>query len=252
MSKLAITLYGIICYCLFILVFLYIDGFLLEIIVPKSINSGEPSGFIYAIVINLVLITAFGFFHSLMSRDWFKKEWTRVIPAVAERSTYVLQASLFLILVMWFWQPMPQILWSFGGGVAWVIYGLFALGNILVLWSTFLINHFELFGLSQVWHNQINKQMPEVTFKTPSLYRIVRHPMQFGTLMVFWSTPVMTVGHFLFALSMTIYVLIGLLFEESSLQREFGEKYISYRKQVPMLIPKLSRNSWVNQRNQSE
>lgn len=237
MSKLIITLYGIVCYCLFVLVFIYIDGFLLEIIVPKSINSGEVSSSKSAIVINLGLISAFGFFHSLMSRGWFKKQWTKVIPATAERSTYVLQASLFFVLLIWQWQPMPSVFWSFEGVTAWLFYALFALGNIIVLWSTFLINHFELFGLSQVWHNQIGKPVPDGAFKTPSLYKFVRHPMQLGTLMVFWSTPVMTVGHFLFASSMTLYVLIGLLFEERSLQKEFGKEYSLYQKRVPMLIP---------------
>lgn len=238
MSKLLITFYGLISYSLFILVFIYIDGFLVEIIVPKSINSGVVSDTESAIVINLALVFAFGFFHSLMSRSWFKKQWTRLIPAVAERSTYVLQASLFLALLMWFWRPMPSILWSFEGGISWIFYGCFILGNIIVLWSTFLINHFELFGLSQVWHNQISKPMPKPVFKTPYLYKFVRHPMQFGILIVFWSTPLMTVGHFLFASSMTIYVLIGLWFEERSLLREFGEDYAHYQKHVPMLIPR--------------
>jgi len=237
MAKLWITVYGIICYCLFLLVFLYIEGFLLEIAVPKSINSGGVSDTASAITINLTLILAFGFFHSLMSRDWFKQYWTRIIPKVAERSTYVLQASLFLILLMWQWQAMPELLWSFHGNAVWLFYVCFALGNILVLWSIFLIDHFELFGLRQVWYNQTDRTMPEAVFKTPSLYKIVRHPMQLGTLMIFWSTPVMTTGHFLFALSMTLYVLIGLWFEERSLCRAFGEQYVDYQKRVSMLIP---------------
>jgi len=242
MTRLFITLYGIICYCLFIFVFIYIEGFLLEIVVPKSINSGSVPGTASAIVTNLALIVAFGFFHSLMSRDGFKKQWTRVIPTAAERSTYVLQASLFFALLMWQWQPMPGLLWFFEGSAAWLIYACFALGNVVVLWSTFLIDHFELFGLRQVWHNQTGKPMPEAIFRTPSLYRLVRHPMQLGTLIVFWSAPVMTAGHFLFAISMTLYVLIGLLFEERSLRREFGAKYALYQKRVPMLIPGLIRN----------
>lgn len=242
MTRLFITLYGILSYGLFIAVFIYIEGFLLEIAVPKSINSGAIPGTANAVVINLALIIAFGFFHSLMSRDWFKKQWTRLIPTAAERSTYVLQASLFLILLMWLWQPMPSLLWSFEGSAAWPFYASFVLGNIVVVWAIFLIDHFELFGLRQVWCNQVGKPLPEAIFKTPSLYRIVRHPMQLGTLIVFWSTPVMTAGHFLFALSMTLYVLIGLKFEERSLQREFGEKYVLYQKRIPMLIPKLIRS----------
>lgn len=175
-----------------------------------------------------------------MSRGWFKKQWTRIIPAAAERSTYVLQASLFLALVMWQWQPMPGVIWSFKGHTAWPFYACFAIGNLVVLWSTFLIDHFELFGLRQVWYNQSGKPVPESVFKTPSLYRFVRHPMQLGTLVIFWSTPLMTDGHFLFALSMTFYVLIGLKFEERSLRREFGAQYALYQKRVPMLIPGLA------------
>lgn len=239
MTKLFITLYGVICYCLFILVFIYAEGFLLEIAVPRSINSGALPGMASSVIINLTLIIAFGFFHSLMSRDWFKEQWTRLIPNAAERSTYVLQASLFLALVMWLWQPMPGVIWSFEDHSAWPFYACFALGNLVVLWSTFQIDHFDLFGLRQVWYNQTDKLMPEEVFKTPSLYRIVRHPMQFGTLIIFWSTPLMTAGHFLFALSMTFYVLIGLKFEERSLRREFGDKYALYQKRVPMLIPQL-------------
>lgn len=242
MSRLLITLYGILCYCLFMLVFVYIEGFLLEVIVPKSINSGAmPVNTNSAIMNNLFLVFIFGFFHSVMSRKQFKERWTQIIPLAAERSTYVLQASLFLALLMWQWQPMPTLLWSFAGISSWVFYTCFAVGNIIVLWSIFLIDHFELFGLRQVWCNQLGKSMPKATFKTPALYHIVRHPMQLGTLIILWATPTMSVGHFLFASLMTLYVFIGLKFEEKSLQREFGEAYRCYQQQVPMLIPRLKR-----------
>jgi protein-S-isoprenylcysteine O-methyltransferase Ste14 len=242
MSRLLITFYGILCYCLFILVFVYIEAFLLEIIVPKSINSGTmPTSNSRAIMSNLLLVFIFGFFHSLMSRKQFKEKWTRIIPVAAERSTYVLQASLFLVLLMWQWQPMPTLLWSFTGIASWFFYTCFALGNIIVLWSIFLIDHFELFGLRQVWCNQRGKPMPQAVFKTPALYKVVRHPMQLGTLIILWATPSMSVGHFLFASSMTLYVFIGLKFEERSLQREFGEAYLRYQQQVPLLIPRFKR-----------
>ncbi len=221
------------------MVFIYIEAFLLEIIVPKSINSGTTVDIKIAIVINILLVFIFGFFHSLMSRQNFKEKWTQIIPVATERSTYVLQASLFLVLLMWQWQPMPNLLWSFQGISMWFFYICFAIGNIIVLWSIFLIDHFELFGLRQVWYNQIDKPMPKAVFKTPALYKFVRHPMQLGTIIILWATPTMSTGHFLFASLMTLYVFIGLKFEEKSLQREFGEKYTLYQKQVPMLIPLL-------------
>lgn len=238
MTKLLMTLYGVLCYCLFIVVFIYIEGFLLELIVPKSINSGRAiTNINLAIIINLLLVFTFGFFHSLMSRKAFKEKWTRVVPIAVERSTYVLQASLFLILLMWQWQPLPDLLWSFQGLSSIFFYTCFAMGNIIVLWSIFLIDHFELFGLRQVWFHQIGKPMPKPIFKTPALYNFVRHPMQLGTLIILWATPTMSIGHFLFATSMTLYLFIGLKFEEKSLQREFGKQYTRYQKQVPMLIP---------------
>ena len=242
MIRFLIRLYGLLCYCMFVLVFVYAEGFLLEIVVRKTINSGEDPALLSAHIINLALVFAFGFFHSLMSRSWFKRRWTRVIPKEAERSTYVLQASLTLALVMWQWQPMPTVIWLFDDFFAWPFYLSFVLGNIVILWSTFLMDHFELFGLRQVWCHQAGQLPPISDFKTPSLYKYVRHPMHLGTLMVFWSTPLMTAGHLLFALAMTLYVLIGIKFEERSLKRDFGEQYTLYQQRVPMLIPSLRCN----------
>ena len=242
MSRYLIAFYGAACYALFNLVFLALAGFLLEIGLEKTINSG-PSGDVWqAVSVDLALILAFGFFHSLMAREGFKKTWTRVVPPSAERSTYVLQASLFLILLMWQWQPLPFVIWHLQGPGAYIAYASFVFGNIIVLWATHAIDHYELFGLRQSWAPVTGKPIPKPAFKTPTLYRIVRHPMQLGALIVFWSTPHMTAGHALFAASMTVYVLIGLYFEEGALRRQFGQTYASYQRAVPMLIP-LARKS---------
>ena len=206
---------------------------------PKSINSGVVKPLSTSLVINLLLIFAFGFFHSLMARPGFKRVWTLIVPNAAERSTYVLQSSLFLMLLIWQWQPMPYVIWFFQQWYAYLFYSIFIAGTIIVMWSIFLIDHSELFGLRQVWQNQIEQPMSKAEFKTPGLYRIVRHPMQFGTLILFWSTPMMTVGHALLASGMTLYVLIGLGFEERALVRQFGENYTAYQSRVPMLIPAL-------------
>ena len=237
MKKVLITLYGIFCYLLFITVCIYLAGFLLEIGVPKSINSGTARSFSVPLVINILLIFSFGFFHSLMARSGFKRVWTLVVPNAAERSTYVLQSSLFLLLLMWQWQPMPYVIWSFQDWYAYLFYSVFIAGVIIAIWSIVSIDHFELLGLRQVWHNQAGTLMADVSFKTPLLYRIVRHPMQFGTLILFWSTPILTTGHAILASGMTIYVLIGLRFEECALQQQYGENYMKYKTEVPMLIP---------------
>lgn len=239
MNKALILFYGVFAYCLFLSVFIYAEEFLLDIFVPRSINSHVNPDKFSAVTINLILIIVFGLFHSIMSRAWFKNRWTKVIPQAAERSTYVLQASLLLALVMWYWQALPGVLWQFEGAAAWPFYICFTLGNIVALWSTFLIDHLELFGLKQVWRNQKNERLSEAIFKTPSLYKIVRHPMHLGVLMVFWSTPTLTEGHLLFASAMTAYVFIGIVFEERSLRNEFREQYARYQKRVPMLIPGL-------------
>lgn len=239
MKRPFVLIFGVIAYVLFNLSFLYMLGFLQALLVPKAINDGPQISATYAALINVGLIFLFGFFHSLMARQWFKDWWTRIIPKAAERSTYVLQSAVFLGFAMWQWQPMPVTLWSLDGGLAALTYAIFALGVVMVLLSTFLIDHFELFGLRQIWSANRNRPMPKPAFRTPFLYRIVRHPMQLGIIMVFFGTPQMTVGHMLFALLMTAYVLIGLWFEERALLREFGDAYRDYQSRVPMLIPGL-------------
>lgn len=237
MKRPGLIFYGIFCYAFFNISFLYMAGFLLDLTVPKTINSGTPASIWSAIPVNFGLIFLFGFFHSLMARQKFKEWWTQFVPVEAERSTYVLQAAAFLMLLMVFWQPMPAEIWSVTNGWAIGFYLMFALGLVTVLLSTFLIDHYELFGLRQVCSASTGAPMPTPTFRTPMLYKFVRHPMQLGVIMVFFATPHMTAGHLFFAISMTVYVLIGLFFEERSLVREFGDTYRDYQTRVPMLIP---------------
>lgn len=239
MKRPGLILYGAGAYILFNISFLYMLGFLQGIIVPKAVNDGATVSLAPALLINTGLIFLFGFFHSLMARARFKHWWTRIVSIEAERSTYVLQSAVFLGLAMWQWQPMPWVLWSFDGALAIATYAVFVLGGVLVLLSTFLIDHFELFGLRQIWSANTKRPMPKPVFRTPSLYRMVRHPMQLGVILVFFGTPHMTAGHLLFAGLMTTYVLIGLWFEERSLIREFGAEYRAYQTRVPMLIPGL-------------
>lgn len=240
MKRPFLILYGASAYILFNAAFLYMIGFLLELPVPKAINDGTSLSLAAALVINIGLVFLFGFFHSLMARERFKRWWTTIIPADAERSTFVLQSALFLGLAMWQWQPLPTTIWALDGAASWIAYGICGLGVVLVLVSTFLIDHFELFGLSQIWNANKNRPMPKPEFKTPMLYRFVRHPMQLGVILVFFGTPHMTFGHALFAGLMTAYVMIGLWFEERSLVREFGDTYRDYQRQVPMLIPRMT------------
>lgn len=238
MKRPGLILYGASAYVMFNVAFLYMIGFLLELPVPKAINDGPATNIWAALAINFGLIFLFGFFHSLMAREKFKRWWTKYIPVEAERSTYVVQASLFLGLAMWQWQPISTTIWQFEGTFAWAIYGIHILGVCLVLLSTFLIDHFELFGIKQIWNAYHHREMPKPEFKTPFLYRYVRHPMQLGVILMFFATPHMTLGHVLFAGLMTLYVMIGLWFEERSLVREFGDTYRQYKRQVPMLVPR--------------
>ncbi len=237
MKRSGILIYGIICYLLFIASFLYLAGFLTDFRVPKAINDGEQSPLLTALFVNLGLVFLFGFFHSLMARKRFKTWWVRLVSPHAERSTFVFQASLFLALAMWQWRPIPQVLWQFDGALASLMYCLFAIGIVIVLISTFLIDHFELFGLRQIWSVSIEQPMPEPVFRTPLLYKIVRHPMQLGVAIALFATPYMTVGHLVFAGLMTLYIVIGLLFEERALLNEFGDQYREYQSRVPMLVP---------------
>jgi len=237
MKRPQLMLYGATAYVLFNLSFLYMLGFLQGAPFIKSINDGTEKTTEFAVLINVGLIFLFGFFHSLMARSNFKRWWNQIIPIEAERSTYVMQSALFLGLAMWQWQPMPTTLWLIEGPAVWTVYVIFGIGVTVLLWSAFLIDHFELFGLRQIWFANTQRPMPKPAFHTPSLYRLVRHPMQLGMILLLYGTPHMTVGHLLFAMSMTLYIVIGLWFEERSLVRELGQDYIAYQRKVPMLIP---------------
>jgi methanethiol S-methyltransferase len=232
-------LYGVAAYVACLATLLYFIGFSGNLFVPKSVDLGVSAPWLEALRTNLLLIALFGVQHSVMARRSFKRWWTRVVPAAVERSTYVVATCAVLALTFWFWVPIQApIVWrvDHGAGVA-LLWSLFALGWLLVLVSTFLINHFELFGLQQVFARLTQRALPEVQFKTPLLYRTVRHPLYVGLLLSFWSVPVMTAGRFLFAVGFSAYILIGIAFEERDLVQQFGERYRAYRKQVGMLIP---------------
>ena len=244
MSILAL-LYGAVCYGIFFLTFLYAIGFLGNFLVPRTVDAGglvSPTN--VAVMVNVALLGLFGVQHSVMARPGFKKVWTRLVPAPIERSTYVLFSSLALILLFWQWRPMPALVWdtqsSLGRGVLW---GLFGLGWFLVLLVTFLINHFDLFGLRQVWRHFRGLAATPVEFKEPLLYRIVRHPLYVGWILAFWAIPTMTAGHFLFALVATGYILVAIRFEEADLESLHGEKYRKYRNEVPMIVPSLGNRA---------
>jgi methanethiol S-methyltransferase len=237
LTRVTAFIYGVVCYLVFFATFAYAIGFIGNFGVPKSIDSGRQSSFLYALAVNSALLGLFAIQHSVMAREWFKSAWTRVVPAAVERSTYVLLSSLALILLFWEWQPMGGVIWSIEndyGRLA--LEASYALGWITVFVSTCLINHFDLFGLRQVWLNLLGRPYQALGFRTPGPYRFVRHPLYVGWLLVFWSAPVMTTAHLVFALATTGYILVAIQFEERDLVR-FHREYAEYRRRVPMLIP---------------
>ncbi|HET7631838.1 MAG TPA: NnrU family protein [Gemmatimonadaceae bacterium] len=231
-------LYGVVCYGIFFLTFLYAIAFVGNFGVPRTVDAGGlQSPTTMALVVNLILLGIFGLQHSIMARQSFKRQWTRVVPASIERSTYVLFSSLALILVFWQWRPMPAQVWDVRGSVGQdVLWALFGLGWFVVFLSTFLINHFDLFGLAQVWRRFQGSAATPPAFRQPLFYRIVRHPLYVGFIVAFWAIPSMTVGHALFALVSTGYILVAIQFEERDLERIHPE-YAEYKTRVPMLVP---------------
>jgi protein-S-isoprenylcysteine O-methyltransferase Ste14 len=237
MKRLAIFAYGLVCYAVFFATFLYAVGFIGNLWVPKAIDSPREVSVGAALLVNLGLLALFAVQHSVMARPAFKRWWTRIVPEAAERSTYVLFSSLALIVLFWFWQPMGGLIWDVSApwGVV-LMYWLYAAGWALLLYCTFLIDHFDLFGLRQVWLQLVGKPCPPLNFKTPWLYQQVRHPLYIGWLMIIWATPTMTVAHLVFAVMSTAYILVGIQLEERDLINAHPE-YAEYRKRVPMLLP---------------
>ena len=239
MKRALIFLYGIGSYGLFFAVFLYSIGFVGNLWVPKSIDSAATAPFWQALLVNLGLLGVFAVQHSVMARPFFKRWLTRFIPATAERSTYVLASSLALVLLVVFWQPMGGIVWNVDSPLATaVIHGVFLAGWALMFVSTFLINHFDLFGLRQVWLNLVGREYTPLRFELTWLYRFVRHPLYTGLFLGMWATPTMTAAHLVFALMASAYILVGVRLEERDL-RTFHPEYDGYAREVPRFVPKL-------------
>ncbi|HEX7830427.1 MAG TPA: isoprenylcysteine carboxylmethyltransferase family protein [Thermoanaerobaculia bacterium] len=237
-KRIGFFVYGLVCYAVFFATFLYAVGFIGGFVVPTTLDGPARVPLAQGIAINAALLGLFAVQHSVMARRWFKERWTRIVPQQIERSTYVLASSLALILVFAKWQPLGGVVWSVEDPVARaILYSLFAFGWALVLVSTFLINHFDLFGLRQVWLFLRNRPYTTLRFGTPGPYGLVRHPLYVGWFFAFWMTPTMTYAHLLFAIATTAYILIAIQFEERDLVHEHGAAYEEYRRKVPMLVP---------------
>lgn len=239
MKRFTILTYGVACYAIFLFTFLYAIGFLANAVVPKSIDSPVTSAPALAIVINLILLSVFAIQHSVMARPAFKKWWTRFVPEAAERSTYVLFSSIALLLLFWLWQPIAGVVWNVESPAwqtaIWILYGI---GWLTILISTCLINHFDLFGLRQVWLAFRGQPYTPLRFTTPGPYKWVRHPLYVGWLIAFWATPTMTIARLVFAIVTTAYILVAIKLEEKDLTAFHGAKYERYRQNVGMLIPR--------------
>ncbi|MGE8131915.1 methanethiol S-methyltransferase [Methylobacterium sp. NPDC080182] len=239
MSRAARLTYALICYAIFLLAFLYAVGFLGRAVVPKTVDDGPLVDPGLAVLVDVSLLALFALQHSVMARPRFKVWWTRIVPKPIERSTYVLLASLALLLLFWQWRPLPAVVWSISEPVAVeLLSGLFWIGWLVVLASTFMISHLDLFGLKQAVHGKRSTAPGEAVFKTPFLYRHVRHPIYLGFVVAFWATPTMTAGHLLFAAVATAYIFVGIQLEERDLVAFFGDRYRRYRREAGMLLPR--------------
>jgi methanethiol S-methyltransferase len=249
-ERASILLYGVISYAVFFATFCYALGWVGNLLVPVSIDSAPRSPIGQAFLVNALLLALFAIQHSVMARPSFKRWWTQIVPKPAERSTYVLFSSLALLLLFWQWQPMGGVVWSVQNPVAGtLLMGMFFFGWLLVLFTTFLINHFDLFGLRQVWLFARGEEYWPLNFVTPGPYKWVRHPLYVGWLFAFWSTPTMTSAHLLFAVATTVYILAAIQLEEKDLTAIHGRAYSNYRKSVPMLIPRFLGGRRVSQQS---
>lgn len=245
MGRIMTMLYAVACYLVFFVSFLYAIAFLGDFGVPRTIDSGPVAPLGEALAINAALLGLFAVQHSVMARSWFKRAWTRIVPPAAERSTYVLFSSLALIVLFWQWRPMGGQIWNVqnAAGQA-AIYGVYALGWLLLFVATFLINHFDLFGLRQAYLHLQGREYTGLPFRTPGLYRYVRHPIYLSWLCIFWATPRMTVAHLVFALATTGYIFMAIPWEERDLTRIHGDSYRRYQQQVPKILPvRFGRNA---------
>ncbi len=238
MGKVVSFLYGIFAHAFFLLVFLYFVGFLANFGVPKSIDSGPAEPFGQALLVNIFLLALFGIQHSVMARQGFKRWWTDFVPRHIERSTYVLISNFLVVLLFWQWRPMTEVVWNVENRIGEIIlWGLFGLGWLVIVISSFMINHFDLFGTRQVYLHLRGKEYAPLEFKATGFYKLVRHPLMVGWITAFWATPQMTVGHLVFAIGTTAYILIAIQIEERDLLRFHGESYEKYRRSVSMLLP---------------
>jgi len=238
MKRVIVFVYGLICYAVFLGTFLYLAGFLGNVFPVGSMDSPATESLWQALLVDTLLVGVFALQHSIMARPKFKKWWTRFVPEPMERSTYVMFSSLALILLFWQWRPVGGVVWDVQDPVGRVIFhGLLGVGFLIVLVTTFLINHFDLFGLRQVWGYLRGQPYTALTFTKPGPYKVIRHPMYVGWITAFWATPTMTIAHLVFAVGMTAYILFAIWFEERDLVEFHGEAYVEYRKTVPMLVP---------------
>ncbi len=238
MKRIAFFIYGTVCYAITLITFAYAIGFVGNFVVSKSIDVGNQDGTGAALLVNILLLSFFAIQHSVMARRGFKRWWTRIVPKPIERSTYVLFSSFALILLFYFWRPMTNTFWnSQGTFLAPILTALYFAGWAIVLLGTFLINHFNLFGMHQVYQTLRNKELSNPKFVVPFFYKVVRHPLMVGFMIAFWASPVMTIGHLLFALATTGYILVAIQLEEKDLVTFHGEQYRRYQREVSQIIP---------------